>query len=62
MSQNNSKVVLLYLSLSHWYLQLEVTGKRMNCGGVYGLKSSSKISFLWAWKDHAVVGNETNKN
>ena len=48
MPQNSSKVVLLYLSLSHWYLQLEVTGNRMNRGGVYGLKSSSKISFLWA--------------
>ena len=33
--QNISKVVPLHLSLPHFYLELEVTGKRVNHAGGY---------------------------
>ena len=36
--QDIAKVVLLYLSLPHFYLELEVTGKHVNHEGGYGLE------------------------
>ena len=45
--QNNSKVVSLYLSLSHCYLELEVTGKCVNHGGRYGLEFRQVFGFFW---------------
>ena len=43
--QNTSKVVSLYLSPPHCYLELEVTGKRVNCVGGYGLKIPARFCF-----------------
>lgn len=49
---------IVSLSLPHCHLEL---GKRVNRGG--GLTwNTSKISFLWVWKSHYVVGTETNTN
>ena len=43
--QNISKVVSLHLSLSHCYLELEVTGKLVNRGGSYGLEIPARFRF-----------------
>ena len=45
LSQNLSKVVPLYLSLPHFYLQLEVTGKRADREGRYGLEIPARFCF-----------------
>ena len=45
MPQNFSKVVSLYLSLPHCYLELEDTGKRVNhCGG-YEVEIPARFCF-----------------
>ena len=46
MPQSISKVVPLYLSLPHCYLEFDVTGKLVNCD--YGLEIPSRFCFLWA--------------
>ena len=43
--QNISKVIPLYLSLLHCYLELEVTGKRVNREGGYGLEIPARFCF-----------------
>ena len=43
--QNISEVFSLYLSLPHCYLELEVTGKRVNRVGGYGLKIPARSRF-----------------
>ena len=43
--QSISKVVSLYLSLPHCYLELEVTGERVNSGGGYGHKITARLRF-----------------
>ena len=43
--QSISKVVSLYLSLLHCYLELEVTGKRVYSGVGYGLKITARLRF-----------------
>ena len=43
--QNILKVVSLYICLPHCYLELEVTGKRMNCEVGYGFEIPSRIRF-----------------
>ena len=43
--QNISKVVPLYLSLPRFYLEHEVTRRRVNCAGVYGLKVPARFRF-----------------
>ena len=48
--QNILKVVPLYLSLPHSYLELEVTGKRVNREDGYGLKIPPRFHFYWPEK------------
>ena len=43
--QNISKVVPLYLSLPHSYLEPEVTRKHVKSGGSYGLEIPSRSCF-----------------
>ena len=43
--QNNSRLVPLYLSLPHFYLELEVTEKRVNREGRYGLEIPASFCF-----------------
>ena len=43
--QNILKMVSLYLSLPHCYLELEVTGKHVNCVGGYGLEILERFCF-----------------
>ena len=45
MPQNISKVVSLYLSLPHCYLELEITGKRVNRVSGYGLEIPGRFRF-----------------
>ena len=51
-------MVSLYPSPPHFYLELEVTGKRVNRGGGYGLEIPARICFYGTEK--VEVGNETN--
>ena len=43
--QNISKVVPLHLSLPHFYQELEVTGKRVDREGGYGLEIPARFCF-----------------
>ena len=45
MPQNISKVVSLYLSLPHCYLEPEITGKRVNRVSRYGLEIPGRFCF-----------------
>ena len=45
MPQNISKVVSLYLSLPHCYLELEITGKRVKRVSGYGLEIPGRFRF-----------------
>lgn len=36
---------IVSLSLSHCYLELEITGKRVNRGGGYGLEMTARFHF-----------------
>ena len=55
--QNISRAVSLYLSLSRCYLELKVTGKRVNPGSCCGLEILARFRFYGP-----EVGKKTNKN
>ena len=51
-SQNILKVVPLYLFLPHCYLELEVTGKRVNQEEGYGLETMAWVCFYGSEKNN----------
>ena len=58
--QNILKLIPFYLSLPHFYLELEVTGKCVNCEGFYGLEIRQGLIFMGLKMPHS-GWNKTNK-
>ena len=48
--RNISRVVSMFLSLPHCYLELEVTGKRVNRAGGYGFEIPARFRFYGSKK------------